>query len=330
MKHRIPIIMFCLFFPVTSVHLVFSNDMPVSVTTETDTVRYRIGDGIKVLIHADVPEGTRVLFPGDSLDMSPFTILTRRIRPPERISGGIRETLELTISIYEIGEFEIPGIEVIWESADGSRESVSTRQHSIVIESVLSQEQESPRNVKPPIQVEARNRYVIAVISGVFLALVLLYLAARLAQILKRHKTQYATDSTREPLKPADQAALEALAELRANHYLVKGEIKPYFIRLTEILKTYIGRRFAFNAPEHTTGEVRADMRQMHIESSVQADILQVLDLADMVKFARFLPTDEQCRQALMDTEKIILRTRETYDRQINGGGVQPEKVVAA
>jgi hypothetical protein len=330
MKHGVPIILLCLFLSVMFIHCVFSRDMQVGVTAETDAVRYRIGDGIKVLIHADVPEGTSVLFPGDSLDVSPFTVLNRRIHPPEPMSGGVRETLELTISIYETGEFEIPGIEVSWESDDGTRESASTQPQYIVVESVLTQEQESPRNVKPPIHVEARNRYVIAVISGLVLALLLLYLAARLALVLLRHKQPHDSDTAREPPKPADQTALEALEELRKNHYLAKGEVKIYFISLTEILKTYIGRRFAFNAPEHTTGEIKADMRQLNIENSIQTDILHVLDLADMVKFARFLPTDEQCRQALTVTEKIILRTTETYDRQINAGEMKPEKAVAA
>ncbi|MGB3976628.1 MAG: hypothetical protein WBM02_07035 [bacterium] len=309
MKSKISVTLFCSFIFICLFHSTLSLAFEFAATAETEKVRYRIGDRITLLIRAETSDEMRVLFPGETVDVSPFTLLNYQILAPERTLDGLRETLELTLSIYRTGEFEIPAIEVVWVSKDGTKHSALTQKQYIVIESILNKDDAQPRATKPVVDVKARGRFVIAALTGIILSILLIYLAVR--QIGKWKRREIIDSFQPEPLKPADQEALEALEELRTSQYLAKGEIKKYFIRLTEILKTYIGRRFAFNAIEHTTGEIRIDMRGLSIDPGIQTDTLQILDLADMVKFAKFLPTDEQCRQAMDDTEKIIHRTQD-------------------
>lgn len=314
MKSRIfRILMWC-FTLILLDYSALSQTFEYTATAQTDKIRYRIGDRITLHIHTETSNDMRVLFPGDTVDVSPFTLLNYQILAPEYSVNGHSETLELTLSIYKTGEFEIPAIEVVWVSKDGAKHSSLTQKQYIVIESILNQDEISLRDTKSAVDVSARSRFVIGVITSVILIILLISIAIWQIRQWKRRKIILRHQISQVPLKPADQEALEALEELRANQYLAKREIKKYFIRLIEILKTYIARRYAFNATEHTTGEIRADMRSLGIEPTTQTDILHILDLADMVKFARFLPTDEHCRQALVDTEKIIHRTRDVID----------------
>jgi hypothetical protein len=304
---------YCLFFICFSTGAV---SHAVVIDTELDKTQFRIGDAIKIGIHVDAKDEIRVLFPADFPELHQFTVLNRRIKAPEKTHDLIRYTMELTISIYETGEFEIPQLEIAWETADGSRETDLTAPVQISVQSILTDDQVDPRPVKPPMSIPARIRYILAVLSAllVFIILLLLLVYGIRKRIHKRRDTD-AGMPERLPIPP-DQEALDALEKLLKQQLLVKGEIKIFFVTLSEILKVYIGRRYAFNATEHTTGEIRADMRHLRIEPAIQSDVLQVLELADMVKFARYKPSDNICRQALADIKKIVEKTRETSDHE--------------
>ncbi|MBN1878999.1 hypothetical protein JW823_02720 [bacterium] len=286
---------------------------PVSVTAETTGARFRIGDVIELNIHVDAPDGTLIKFPGDDLDLKPFIIRERRLSTPERRDRNVHENLILSLSVFEIGEFEIPGIEVSWELSNGETGTASTEPQFIRIESVLTPDDKEPRQLKPIISVPARSRFIIAMIVGSLIVIAAVSLAIILTRKWKRKNL---TDiiPVPETLRPADEVALESLANLRESQYLIHGDVKTFFVVLTGILKTYIGHRFAFNAPEHTTGEIRFDLKTIGMEPGVQTDILHLLDLADMVKFAKYLPPDDHCRSAIQKAEQIIIRTRSTIN----------------
>lgn len=289
-------------------------DSAVSISSETARSRYRIGDIIEMSLIADVPDGTRVEFPGDSLDLQPFAILSRRLKTPEKRDGGSREVLVLNLSIYQTGEFEIPGIEVRWELPDGSTGSASTEPLFVRVDSMLNPDEKEPRQIKPLMDVPARNRYIALILAGIVLVVALMAASIYLLRKIRRHRIDETAQAI-EPSRPSDEVALEALMELKGSRLLAGREVRAYFIRLSEILKIYIGHRFAFNAPEHTTGEIRRDLRCVKIDPSMQSSILHVLELSDMAKFARYVPPDDHCRSALKDVENIVLQTRDMQRR---------------
>lgn len=288
-----------------------ASDSAVSISAETSFSRYRIGDVIEMSLIADVPDGTRVEFPGDSLDLQPFTILSRRLKTPEKREGSSREVLVLNLSIYETGEFEIPGIEVRWELPDGSTGSTSTEPLFVRVDSVLNPDEKEPRQIKPLMDVPARNRYIALLLAGIVIVVALLAASIYLLRKLRRRRISETAHAI-EPPRPPDEVALEALLELKESRLLAGREVRVFFIKLSEILKNYIGTRFAFNAPEHTTGEIRRDLRGVKIDPTLQSSILHVLELSDMAKFARYVPPDDHCRSALNDVETIVLQTRDT------------------
>ncbi len=281
------------------------------VHTELETNRFNIGDAIKLFVHVDVRNDARILFPSDFPDIEPFAVLNRRILAPKTMNGYTRYTMELTISIYNTGEFEFPALEIAWEKPDGTRATGASEPLAVDVESILTDDQITPRSLKPPLDIPARARYILSVLATFTTAAILLTLLMFwLYKRKHRHSSRQMKAIVEAPV-PADQEALKALAELQEKQLVVKGDLKAYFVILSEILKVYIGRRYAFNATERTTGEIRNDMRRLSINPLIQTDILQLLELADMVKFARYKPADEMCRKALNDVEDIVLKSRE-------------------
>jgi len=300
--------------------------------TDLDKVRMTIGDIATFRIRAGFDTGTetgdaihgeagrpaqdayRFVFPGDDLDVSPFTIVDRSVEVSESETGTWR-TLVLKLSVYEIGEFEIPPVTVVWEGPGGATGELATDPEYIRVESLLTGDEESIRDLRPPVEVTARPAYIAGVIGVAVLIVAAIWLAAVLVRRLRRRSAAAAAaDVSSEPLVPAHEKALERLKRLKASEYLNQGAIKPYFVELTEILKEYIGARFAFLAVEHTTQEIRRDMRKLQISPAIQSDILHILDLGDMVKFARYTPPDDACRDALIRVERIVISTLETRE----------------
>jgi hypothetical protein len=73
--------------------------------------------------------------------------------------------------------------------------------------------------------------------------------------------------------------------------------VKRYYTRLTEITRHYIERLYDIPAMESTTEEILQAFRRANPEDQLLDEILmELLELADLVKFAREdpLPVDNQ------------------------------------
>lgn len=90
---------------------------------------------------------------------------------------------------------------------------------------------------------------------------------------------------------PPDVEALRELADLARRELLARGEVSRFYAELSRILRTYVDRRFQVRALEMTTEELEGHLRR---HPAVRADqarcVLSILQEADLVKFAKFVP----------------------------------------
>lgn len=302
--------------PITLMLLLLSTvTIPVlavpKVSEELSQVQISIGDSFEYRINAVSDTPVRFTFPTEELDLSPFSIIDRQIEVPADTDAVSAETLILTLSVYETGDFHIPSLDVTWIDEDGNQGQISSEKQFIRVKSILVHEEEiTPKPLKGPVSASPRLYYKIQAVMVVILSVVLFVVFFKMFRRFQRKK-QYLLESAPEPILPAHVIALEKLNALSEKAYLNQGKIRQFFIELSEITREYTGRRFAFQAMEHTTGEIRRDMKSLQIETQIQSDILNVLELSDMVKFAKLLPEDESCRLAMERVYKIIETTKE-------------------
>jgi len=89
------------------------------------------------------------------------------------------------------------------------------------------------------------------------------------------------------PPLPAHEAALTALAELEASQLLARGQVKEYHIELSDILRTYVERRFGIEALEMTSHEILLGLQTRGVEPGFVDGLRSFLDPCDLVKFAK-------------------------------------------
>ena len=96
---------------------------------------------------------------------------------------------------------------------------------------------------------------------------------------------------------------------------------KEYFSRLSLVLRTYIEDRFEIRAPELTTEEFLAVLRQDPKFSYEQREMLRsFLGECDMIKFAKGETSAELAKEATDNIKNFIEQTKETTEQKEEGG----------
>lgn len=114
-----------------------------------------------------------------------------------------------------------------------------------------------------------------------------------------------------ELLRPADEVALEKLDEIKAQKIWKDGKIKEYQTELTDVVREYIGRRFGVQSTEKTSDETLRAMKPL-IEKDLFERLKGMLQLADLVKFAKWHTTPDENESALTTAYDFVNETRVT------------------
>ena len=111
------------------------------------------------------------------------------------------------------------------------------------------------------------------------------------------------------PPPPPHQVAMEALRALVARDLVAHGEIEPFFVHLTGIVREYIENAFGVRAPEQTTEEFLQHVVDAPSVAAHRAALEPFLQTADAVKFARFTPDAAMIQRAFDTARDFILQT---------------------
>ena len=108
------------------------------------------------------------------------------------------------------------------------------------------------------------------------------------------------------PLSPYERACRE-LQRLRADQLMERGQIEPFYLRLSDIVRRYLEDQFGLRAPERTTEEFLQDVaRGGRLSPAHQALLGAFLQESDLVKFARYRPALQDLERALVAAETFV------------------------
>lgn len=118
--------------------------------------------------------------------------------------------------------------------------------------------------------------------------------------------------------KSAHEIAYARLRSLVDDNLIEADKIKEFYERISNILRRYIEHRFDLHAPERTTEEFLAELRDADSLSPQHKETLeQFLTHCDLVKFAKHEPTTEQI-QRTFDLVKEFIEQTKSDQRQID------------
>lgn len=135
------------------------------------------------------------------------------------------------------------------------------------------------------------------------LTAVLLLLGVLLWRSWRRKKKDAVLPSVPE-LLPHIQAR-KLLEELQQSQ-LWLGNHHQFYVRLSDVLRLYIARRYAVPALTETTGRILQDMRPLHADDALLHSLEEILNTSDQVKFAKAEP-DEATHKRLLEAAFLFV-----------------------
>lgn len=127
----------------------------------------------------------------------------------------------------------------------------------------------------------------------------------------KNHKSDKIVIVKEEKKLPAHIIAMNALSALADKKLWQSGRDKEYQTELTDILRQYIEDRFYVNAMEKTTDEILDDLYELaEQQKSSLSNLKQVLQLADLVKFAKYKPLADENQLSFMNAKMFVEQTK--------------------
>ncbi len=145
---------------------------------------------------------------------------------------------------------------------------------------------------------------------GAWILLTLAVIAISLFIYLKwLRKGQIPLIPAKKPVPPY-QLAIQRLEELRNEHLCERGEEKEYYTRLTDILRSYLDKRFGINAMEMTSTQIKNALRSNEATRLPERYMTRILEIADFVKFAKVRPLPDDNEQAFRSAMQFVEDTK--------------------
>ena len=223
------------------------------------------------------------------------------MEPPTMVGTALIGRFRLTT--FASGKVTIPPIVVELRDPNGLPQRLATTELSVEVASVLGENDDPAafRDIKGELDLLPKpSRWPIATaISAGVIGLGLLGTWALLT--IRRRRT---------PPLAADLLALSELDALEREGLPKAHRVQEFHVRLTDVVRAYIERRFAIRAPELTTQEFLREAKGSHaIEERHQAMLASLLTSADMVKFAGVRPDGRVCEESMTTARRFVVES---------------------
>lgn len=281
------------------------DEEPVRVVASAEPREVTIGDRIRYVVEVTTTAEAEVRVPLLAGAIGPFTIVDFGETEPRREQGRTTIGRWYTLTTFDTGDILVPAPEVEVRLPGEPVQSVRGNEVLVGVASLLGREPEAKdvRDIKPPEEVPFDWTPYLT-LAGIVLAALLA--AGGLYVLLNRPRRERSA-----PPRPAFAVAFEQLEALQREGLVDAGRIDEFYVGLTRIVRTYLEEGFHLRAPEMTTEEFLATAGADPRLTPQQRRLLgEFLTQADLVKFARFVPTPRDCAAAFEAARRFVDETR--------------------
>jgi hypothetical protein len=278
------------------------------VKAELDTTRILIGDQVNLWLMLEHPEGMKVDFPiiTDSLAGKIEVLSTSRPDTISKTNRVLKIRQRLLATSFDTGFYIITPFVFRYNN---QLDSIQTQAISLEVLGMPVDTAKGITDIKPPYEIKVSFMEVLPYILVVLILGLSLFFYFR--YLRKRKSLVEIVDKPLPPPIPAHILALEQLDELVREKLWQQGKIKLYYSRLTHIVRQYIELRFGVPAMEETTEDIMRDFTKgRQVKEEIRLELKQLLELADLVKFAKWNPLSEEHEASQQSAYDFILRTK--------------------
>ena len=279
------------------------------VKVETNTKNIKIGEQIQYKVSVETPADTPVSFP-EGQTFAPLEMVKTRAADTLRDGGKYRLVKEYYLTQFDEGKYTIPSQKIRINNKDYFTDSLLVEVHTVAIDTL-----KQPLYDIKPIQ-EVKKPFTSYGWIPTIIAAVLLLLIVAFVYFVFIRKKKFPFLQTQKKLPPFDRA-IQDLKELQNSKYLIQSQHKEYYTRLTDIVKAYLEEEVHILAKESTTDELLAKINllqekgKLNLNQETITNLKRVLQTADLVKFAKNKPSDDNAEYDRETIENVVIKTKE-------------------
>lgn len=258
----------------------------------------------------DVEEGTELSLQDFSEVSNDTLTLVRnwKIDTLKQRKGKLDLRGSITVAAFEEGHYDLPPIAVRRVTADGKVDT-------LLFEALQMDVKTMPvdtatfviHDIKGQMKYPVTFKEVLPWAGGAVLLAALIFLVVYLVRNGRRQ------GGTEEGEEAAYIVALRRLEKFRGDKYWAPDKQKIYYSGITDALKFYIEKRFGLDAPEMTTAELFAALKDSKdLSPELYNEAKALFETADYVKFAKHAATDEDNAKALPLAVRFVTSTYQT------------------
>ncbi len=276
---------------------------------------WTVGDPLVLRLRVIAPEGVPVTLPALPEAWGDFEVLTQTVESPVTQDGKTTYLLAATVALWAPGNHETPATTVKYQDAAGEHEAAATPL-AVSIASVLAgvtpnaNGEIEKRDLKP--QATLPHPPLWPWLSGGALLVWALYFAGRWlwARLPQRRRAPESPEVEFVDPRPPEEIAYATLDQIAALDLPARGEFKEHYTRVTDCLRLYVEGIYDVNALDCTTHELVAALRAVTLKGEPLTALRELLEEADLVKFAKFAPSVAPARDAVIRARAFVDDTR--------------------
>ncbi|WP_419212997.1 hypothetical protein ACNR9Q_02395 [Maribacter sp. X9] len=278
------------------------------ITTKIDTTKIKIGEQVKWTVTVDVDSTDQVIFP-EGQTFSPLETVEAFATDTTRKKDRLTLQKIYALTQFDSGAYKLPSQRIEINGTGYMTDSMLINVATVSVDTLA----QKMYDIKPLINVTKSNvelwKYlIIGLLVLAFLGGLFYWFVLRKRPLSEEEKVAL--------LPPYDRALLE-LKRLENSKYLIQDEYKEYYSELTTIVRSYLEEDAHITALESTTGqlieklELLKDAGELKLDDDTINQFQQILQTADLVKFAKNKPSTSVAEQDRKLVEQIVVKTHD-------------------
>ena len=300
----------------------------VSVNAKLDSTLMFIGGQMDLTLEVSQPKDVFIKFPvyTDTITKSVEIVSQTKVDTTFLDNNRLSLIKKYRITSFDSGLQYIPPI--VFELAEDQVKKIY-KTEPMALQVVNPFKNVDPKKgiatIKQPIDTPFVLAEIVPYMPWILLALAIIGIVIFLIYRYKKKKQPEGEAVKRKPKEPPHVIALRNLNHIKEEKLWQKGQVKKYHSELTDTIRQYIEDRFGINAMEQTTEETLEAMKHMDVpDKEVLAKLKEILELADLVKFAKFNPLPDENDLSMVNalffvnqTKKELLKSLEEQQKEL-------------
>lgn len=289
----------------------FSFAQDVNVKASINKNQIEIGDAVELKLSATFnPTQNKVQFPIVSDTFNHFEVIEKA--KSDTVINREKNTITQTIIIsnYDSGQWKIPSYAFEILPLQGSAPYTMNSDSLFVNVSTIAVDTSKPfmpimaiRDAKMPMKT------IVMYVVGIILVIAILgFLVWYFIKTLREKNNKPKAKIQEIKLLPHEKA-MQSLTQLETQNLWQNGQEKTYHTLLTDTIRTYLEEQFNMDVFEKTSSELMQQIKKQKALSNSRQALRTIFETADLVKFAKNKPTEEEHLQSMELAKEVILES---------------------